>query len=173
MSFSLRTTIRDLVAPEHQLSCSRSLWHTLLRDLARRGDSRRESGAFLLGEQRQGRRRIVRCVPYDDLDPHCLDTGVVVFDGAGYGPLWELCRSTGLAVVADIHTHPGAPWQSEADRKHPMIALPGHVALIVPNLAQHIVPPDALGIYEYRGDHQWQDRSGQRADQFFYVGIWG
>lgn len=173
MNFSLRATIRACVAPEHRLSCSRVLWRRLLRELARRGDGRRESGAFLLGEQREDRRCIVRFVPYDDLDPRCLDSGVVVFDGAGYGPLWELCRNTGLEVVADIHSHPGAPWQSGADRVHPMIALPGHVALIVPNLAQRIVAPEELGIYEYGGGHRWQDRSGQRAGRFFYVGIWG
>lgn len=172
MSFSLRATIRALVAPEHRLSCSRELWRDLLRELARRGDGRRESGAFLLGEQREGRRRIVRFVPYDDLDPRCLDSGVVVFDGAGYGPLWTLCRDSGLEVVADIHTHPGAPWQSGADRVHPMVALPGHVALIVPNFAQRVVPPAELGVYEYEGGHRWQDRSGPRSGRFFYVGIW-
>lgn len=173
MSFSLRATIRARVAPEHRLSCSRRLWHALLRELARRGDGHHESGAFLLGERREDRQRIIRFVPYDDLDPRCLDSGVVVFDGAGYGPLWELCRSTGLEVVADIHTHPGDPWQSGSDRVHPMVALPGHLALIVPNLARRIVPPAQLGIYEYEGGHRWQNRSGQRADRFFYVGIWG
>lgn len=125
MSFSLRATIRGLVAPEHRLSCSSTLWRAGLAELCRRGEDHHESGAFLLG-QRHGQRRAVRCfVYYDDLDPCCLDSGIVVFDGAGYGPLWQLCRETGLEVVADVHTHGGVARQSGADRDHPWSPPPG------------------------------------------------
>jgi len=54
-----------------------------------------------------------------------------------------------------------------------MIALPGHIALIVPDFAERLVVADELGIYEYKGEHQWTDHSGKRADKFFYVGFWG
>ena len=39
-----------------------------------------------------------------------------------------MCRETGLSVVADVHTHGGIPRQSDADRRHPMIAVTGHIA---------------------------------------------
>lgn len=173
MSFSIRRTMRALVAPEHRLSCSSKLWRTGLEELRRRGGERRESGAFLLGT-RQGDRRVVeRFVFYDDLDPRCLDTGIVVFDGAGYGPLWRMCRETDSRVVADVHTHPGEAHQSSTDRRNPMVAERGHLALIVPEFARRKVGPSVLGIYEYEGEHRWRDHSGKDGGRFFYVGMWG
>src|SRR5579871_2672857 len=121
MTFSIRATIRALAAPEHRLSCSATRWRGGLHELARRGEGHHESGAFLLGRQHGGRRVVERFVYYDDLDPYCLDTGIVVFDGAGFGPLWALCRETGLRVVADVHTHGGGrARQSPLDRDNPM-----------------------------------------------------
>lgn len=173
MNFSLRAIIRGLVAPEHKLSCTTKIWTEGLVELRRRGKGRHESGAFLLGTNTGGKRHIERFVFYDDLDAHCLDTGIVVFDGVGYGPLWQLCTKTGLSVVADVHTHPGAPIQSGADQKHPMIALAGHIALIVPGFAAKVVRANELGIYEYEGSHRWNNRSGNNAGSYFYVGMWG
>ncbi len=141
--------------------------------MRRRGEGRRESGAFLLGDLDGERRAVERFVFYDDLDPRCLDTGIVVFDGSKYPLLWRLCRETGLKVVADVHTHPGPARQSASDRANPMIAKPGHVALIVPDLARRAVGASELGVYEYEGDHRWRDHSGHEAGKFFYVGIWG
>jgi hypothetical protein len=174
MSFSIRATIRALAAPRHRLSCPANVWRAGLVELGRRGEGRHESGAFLLGHQRGERRSVVEFVYYDDLDPHCLDTGIVEFDGAGYGPLWQRCNEMGLRVVADVHTH-GATCarQSTLDRDNPMIAKAGHIALIVPEFAQRVVGPAQLGVYEYRGQHRWHDRSGRQAAAFFYVGVWG
>lgn len=180
MSFSIPATIRalatSLLASEHRLACPAPLWHSGIAELRRRGSGRRESGAFLLGERavRGGmeRRRVRRFVYFDDLDPRCLESGIVVFDGAGFGPLWRLCRESGLAVVADVHTHPGIARQSDADRRHPMIATPGHFALIVPDFAARVPASADLGVYEYTGGHQWRDFSGPTASRIFYTGRW-
>ena len=172
MSISIRRTIRALVAPEHCLSCPPRLWRELLVELCRRGEERRESGAFLLGKEHGGRQSVERVMYYDDLDPRCLDHGIIEFDGAGYDPLWRLCGDAGLRVVADVHTHPGKPFQSEADRTSPMVAQAGHVALIVPDFAKNMAHPSQLGIYQYCGQHRWHDRSGPRADRFLYIGFW-
>src|SRR5208337_3840601 len=109
MTSLIRAIIQGLVAPEHQLSCSTRRWAEGLSELRRRGKGYRESGAFLLGKNEKGKRRVSRFIYYDDLEPHCLDSGVVIFDGSGYGPLWQTCRETGMNVIADIHTHPGLP----------------------------------------------------------------
>lgn len=170
MITSIRAIIRAFVRPDHRLSCSRALWRELLKELHRRGENRRESGAFLLGCFDGPRRRIEHIVYYDDLDSQCLDTGIVVFDGAKFGQLFEIARELSLKVVADVHTHGGRPWQSEDDRTHPAIKQAGHVALIVPLFARHVVPPRDLGVYEYEGEYQWCDRSGAAADRFFYIG---
>lgn len=133
----------------------------------------RESGAFLLGLQSADKRRIVRFAYYDDLDPHCLDDGYVNFDGRAYSKLWDLCRQTGLSVVADVHTHPGIARQSLLDQQNPMIAQAGHVAILVPNFAQQPERANKLGVYEYQGDYQWKEYYGQAATRYFYRGMWG
>ncbi len=173
MNFSIRATIRGFVAPDHRLSCSTPLWRNGLRELHRRGGGCRESGAFLLGQQIGVQRVIRQFVFYDDLDPHALDSGIVVFDGAGYGPLWRLCRERQLRVVADVHTHADIARQSRDDRNNPMVATAGHIAIIVPNFAQHLNCYASLGVYEYAGAHQWHDHSGPSVKRFFYIGLWG
>ena len=169
----IRAIILGLVAPKHVLRCSRKIWKDGLIELRRRGGGRRESGAFLLGRTLKGKRQVLRFVYYDDLDPHCLESGVVVFKSPGYGTLWQLCRETGLSVVADVHTHPTIAIQSDADRRHPMIAVPGHIALIVPYFANRISHPCEMGIYKYLGAHMWENCSGKKADRMFYIGRWG
>lgn len=173
MTCSIRATIRALVAPRHSLSCSRSIWRKGLVELKRRGEGRHESGAFLLGYIISGRRAITDFVYYDDLDPRCLDAGGVIIDGTAYGMLWKYCRKTGLQVIGDVHTHPGRPWQSPTDQKNPMIGNTGHIALIVPDYAERLVGSADLGIYEYRGEHQWKEYLGMAANKFFYIGLWG
>ncbi|HZT94750.1 MAG TPA: hypothetical protein VE985_09760 [Gaiellaceae bacterium] len=140
------------------------LWGELLRELAARGGGVRESGAFLLGPPPvdSSPRRALEVAYYDDLDPTSL-TGGISFSGSAYGRLWDVCDERGLAVVADVHTHPSRHVaQSSIDRAHPMLAERGHVALIVPNFAQGRVDPADVGMHEYLGDGEW--RSTFRAD---------
>jgi proteasome lid subunit RPN8/RPN11 len=173
MNFSIARTIRRLLAPRHELSCSWLLWRRLCSALRQRGRGRtRESGAFLLGRlDPDGRRRITDYVLYDDLDPACLDSGIVRFDGWHFGALWAHCKARDLAVVADVHVHPGAADQSDSDRAHPMISQHGHIALILPDFASPPLRRASLGIYRYQGAKQWTViRRSQRTD-FFQIGI--
>jgi len=170
MSFSIRATMCQLLHPQHEISCSSMLWQYLTDNLRRRGGGYRESGAFLLGSNYSGRARIKKIVFYDDLDPHSLESGIVRIDGRYFGKLWDICRQTRLAVVADVHTHPRGSAQSPSDRNNPMIARSGHIAFIIPNYATSSRCFDDLGIYRYLGNHRWltvRDRS------FLYVGVWG
>lgn len=149
-----------------RLTIARALWKTLVLDLRRRGDARRESGAFLLAPP--GVRQVSAYLCYDDLDPTALDEGIIVFQGAGYVRLWDFCMERQLRVVADVHTHPDK-WveQSHSDRTHPMAGTPGHVALIVSHFAcfnDHSL--EGVGVYRYRGNHRWEDRS---KDNFFQI----
>lgn len=172
MNFSIAKIIRRVVAPRHELSCSWRLWRRLLKDLRERGRNRtRESGAFLLGQRVEGRARVVDFVLYDDLDPHCLDTGIVQFDGRYFGKLWEICKERKVSVVADIHVHPGGVGQSEADRQHPMISRAGHVALIVGYFAAPRVKRRNVGIYKYKGSKQWDIVPAKNRQRFFHVGV--
>jgi proteasome lid subunit RPN8/RPN11 len=146
-------------------TCPKKLWEALLAELARRGNGEHECGAFLLGIDRN----ISQIVYYDNLAPGCLDSGVVVFPGSGYTPLWDYCAANGLRVIADIHTHPWGPHQSLLDRQNPMIAQHGHLALIVPDFALRPVPISEVGIYAYIGNHQWLNLSGPGAPEIFHL----
>ncbi|WP_168708848.1 Mov34/MPN/PAD-1 family protein [Metallibacterium scheffleri] len=133
------------------MTISRWIWRRLIGELHRRGQERRESGAFLLGV-RQGPRASVRdfCC-YDELDPSALDDGYVTLHSRGLKALWAQCRARQLDVVADVHTHPGPDTrQSTLDRRHPMVPVDGHIALIVPNFA-HTTRwrLDGVGVHEY------------------------
>jgi proteasome lid subunit RPN8/RPN11 len=146
------------------------LWRQIIGELAARGHGDRESGAFLLGQVGSGRvRRVFDVIYYDDLDERCL-TGGISFDGSAYGRLWDQCGERGLPVIADVHTHPGpGVAQSSTDRAHPMIAQAGHIALIVPDFAQHTVSPSQVGVHEYLGDGEWDSHLGRAAARRFHI----
>lgn len=135
-----------------------------------RGGGRGESGAFLLGRRpTRGPIRIVAFVLYDDLDPHCLETGIIRFNGRCFGQLWTICEQMGLEVVADVHTHPGGCDQSASDQAHPMIARAGHIAMIVPRFARPGVRREEVGLYRYQGAQTWQTVEPQNRGHFFIL----
>ena len=173
MDFSFTATIRGFVAREHRLSCSSRRWRRTIAELDRRGRRRHEAGVFLLGTQRDGRRQVLDAVFYDDLDSRAYETGVCVLHGDAFAKLWAICREKSLTVVADAHTHGGVALQSVSDKANPMVACPGHIAIIVPDFARWPTQPTRLGIYEYRGGHEWFDRGATTAPGYFYTGIWG
>lgn len=154
-------------APARGVEIRKRLFTTLMSELARRGNGMHESGAFLLGTAApetgspEDTRQVVEAIAfYDDLDPGCL-TGNISFTADGYTALATLCRRKHLRVIADIHTHPG-PWvsQSQVDAAHPMVALPGHVALIAPHYAQGVADARELGVHVYQGNRQWTSYFG-------------
>ena len=135
-----------------------ALWTRTILQLRRRGASRRESGAFLLGPENGRGPRVTTFVCYDDLDPNAYESGAIAFHAAGYAALWRYCGERKLQVLADVHTHPGTGvLQSWIDQKNPMIPTVGHTALIVPNFGR--TPWWTLkdvGVYEYVGNFKWR-----------------
>ena len=138
------------------LKISSSLWQKMLAQLRKRGGGERESGAFMLTPA--ATREIDSFICYDDLDPAALEMGIITFHAAGFVRLWDHCQRHGLTVVADVHTHPtGWTGQSESDRTHPMVAIKGHVALILPDYAaanNRLL--NGASVYEYKGNHKWK-----------------
>lgn len=131
-------------------------WRRLVKQLKARGFGKRETGAFLLGEKDTG--LITDFICYNDLDPHAFDSGIIVFHGDGYIPLWTYCTQKKLKVLADVHTHPGE-WtgQSASDQKHPMIAQKGHIALIIPSFAtKRNQLLNGVGVHEFLGELKWK-----------------
>jgi hypothetical protein len=145
------------------------VWAAGVRELKRRTlGSHRESGAFLLGREADGQRRILEFVFYDDIDPQALDTGVVHLHGNKLPKLWALCRSRGYGVIADIHVHPGGYGQSDSDQANPVIPKAGHLAFIIPNFAQAQTTPGRIGMYEYLGNGAWAEHTA-KGSSFFHL----
>lgn len=165
-------TIWAFRRPHHKLlRLKREQWRNLIEELGRRGEGRRESGAFLLAP-RSERSLVTRIEYYDDLDPRCL-TGNIHFHGLAFSKLWDICDSEGLVVVADVHTHPGASVrQSAIDMENPMVARAGHIALIVPHLATRSVRPRQVGVHQYAGDEGWASSFGREAAARIGVKRW-
>jgi proteasome lid subunit RPN8/RPN11 len=118
-----------------------------------------------LGTKGSAIRTIEHFVPYDEVDPNCLQ-GTIEFDGSKMDLVWDECRRLGLRVVADVHTHPHGFMQSGADRANPMIPESGHIALIVPKFASKDFFPGQIGIFEFLGVGQWVNHR-KKGPRFF------
>lgn len=94
---------------------------------------------------------------FDDLEPGSL-TGAVHLTHVAYARLGQICAATELVVLGDVHTHPGSSVaQSHTDRANPLLATPGHLALIVPYFAQGSPRPADVASYRYLGDDGWKE----------------
>jgi proteasome lid subunit RPN8/RPN11 len=131
----------------------------MITELARRGEGRRDSGAFLLcGEPRTA----TRVVYLDDLDPNCLTAGIE-FDGLAYSKLWDICDAERRRAIGDVHTHPGpGVCHSNIDAANPMIAQAGHIAVIALHFAQRLADAGDVGVHRYDGNG-WQTWTGKAA----------
>lgn len=142
----------------------------MIEELGRRGlNGHREAGAFLLGARGSGDRRVKRVVYFDDLDSDCL-VGNIHIRASGFSRLWDLCESETLQVIADVHTHPGITVsQSDTDRDNPMIALTGHIAIIVPCYGTQLVEAHQVGVHEYRGECGWKSWFSRRVKRVLRI----
>lgn len=141
------------------------LWANLVEHLRLQGAGVRESGAFLLGRKTETGRLLTRYLPYEQLQVDALHDDYVSLTAASFAKLWDLCRASGLTVVGDVHTHRFGAGQSRSDRTNPMIALAGHIAIIVPRFAQGEVRLQDLEMYVYEGNHRWATFSGSGVAQ--------
>lgn len=137
-----------------EFSISVFLWFQLVAGLRKRGKGRSESGGYLLGKP--GKSKVVKVVFYDQFDKTVSDSGIIQFKGAA--AFFEYLANQKLEVLADIHSHPTTnTQQSDSDKRHPMIRLKGHIAIIAPNYARNpfILPKDC-SVYKYLGNFDWE-----------------
>ena len=154
------TFFKAATTPAPLLELPASLWTELMAHLRAQGAGVRESGAFLLGQRTDAGRVVLRFLPYEQLQADVFSHDYVSLKANSFAKLWAVCRAAGMTVVADVHTHPFGPGQSRSDRANPMVALKGHIALIVPRFAKGNPRPRDLGLYVYQGNHQWASYSG-------------
>jgi proteasome lid subunit RPN8/RPN11 len=155
--------------PRPLLEFDCDFYRQLIRDLARSGRGVKESGAFLLGTV-EPIRRITDYLLYEEIAPQtALMHDYVALTGTDMAAAWDACRAKGLQVVADIHTHPGAPVQSVSDRAHPIVSIAGHVAVIVPDFAVHGTETKDLGVHLFLGNGRWESYFSDVAQDCVYL----
>jgi hypothetical protein len=142
------------------LEISDQLWSGLILHLRTQGNGVRESGAFLLGRSTSAGRAITAFLPYEELQADALHKDYVALSAASFSKLWTICREHDLNVMADVHTHRFGPQQSPSDKANPMVALAGHIAIIVPRFAQGLIQLSDIGVHVYQGNHQWKSQFG-------------
>lgn len=146
------------------LEMNRTIYNALITDLANSGHGIKESGAFLLGHIDEHKRQISSYLMYDIVATESSHKhAYVAFTAEEMAIAWEHCYTTGLQVLADIHTHPMGPSQSITDRAHPIVSVAGHVALIVPYFAMRKPEPIDLGVHVFEGAGRWRSMFGQAA----------
>lgn len=145
------------------------VWADLISDLKRRGKHHRESGAFLLAQTADDDNIVRTWLPYDVLAPESLNYAYVRLEPVAFSRLWAFCSKHQMKVIADVHTHPKEPVQSLSDRSHPMIALNGHIAIIVPNFAQNFPRPFDCSFNVYLGNNRWVNCYREQADKLIYA----
>lgn len=155
--------------PASQLEFPAALWIGLIDHLRQQGRGIRESGAFLLGTKSGDRRWVKGYLPYEELQADALNEDYVSLSAASFSKLWTVCQEHSMSVVADVHTHRFGPQQSRSDRANPMVALAGHLAIIVPQFAQGVVRLEDIGIHQYQGSHQWESRFGEQVSQIIQM----
>lgn len=107
-----------------------------------------------------GDRHVESFVAYDDLDATALHTEAVRVRTGAFSRLYDLCEQRKQRVVADIHAHPRLAYPSPIDKANPMMAVPGHIALIVPNYARLPVHLDEMTFNVYQGPGRWFTATG-------------
>ena len=155
--------------PKSCLHLSRALWTELTCELHRRTEGCHESGAFLMGRKNGTEREATAVIYYDQLDPEAYSTDVCMLHADAFGRLWDQCAMLGVSVIADVHVHPFGACQSRADKENPMIAQPGHLALIFPLMARPPIRRWAVGVYEYLGDHRWCSHGGRHVSSLLKI----
>lgn len=162
------------MAGDKHIKIPRLTWMGLVRDLRKRGQGCRESGAFLLGKVDSADRRVESFICYDDLDPQALEDGIIVFHACGFSALWELCSKRGLEVLVDVHTHPTADVrQSDVDKEYPMLPVMGHIALILPRYGKTSKwSLSGVGVNVYQGARQWSSTRGDAPQSPIQLCIW-
>jgi proteasome lid subunit RPN8/RPN11 len=150
------------------------VWAKMIFQLRRRGAGKGESGAFFVGRRLGITGRVTTYICYDDLDPRAIQTGAITFHAEGYAALWQYCKREKLEILADAHTHPGASVkQSGIDRRHPMMPVVGHIAIIIPNYAHtHWWSLKSVGVYEYLGNFKWRTYGDSEKCRRIKLTIW-
>jgi hypothetical protein len=98
-------------------------------------------------------------------------------DGVGYfvegDTLFRLNRalaSSGLRLIAQVHSHPTIAYHSEADDRYAIVTAEGGLSLVVPNFGKAPLDPSSWAVYRLASG-QWEHVEQWEAKRLLRVGI--
>jgi hypothetical protein len=98
-------------------------------------------------------------------------------DGVGYfvegDTLFRLNRvlaSSGLRLIAQVHSHPAHAYHSEADDRYAIVTAEGGLSLVVPNFGKAPLDPSAWAVYRLTSG-QWEHVERPDAQKLLRVGV--
>lgn len=96
-------------------------------------------------------------------------------EGVGYfvtgETLFELNRdlsTTGLRLIAQVHSHPTQAYHSEADDKYAIVTREGGLSLVVPDFGRALAHPSGWAIYRLHSG-EWQPLNEAAVASMFNV----
>ncbi len=145
LGFCAMTAIRlDSV---HHISINPGVIETTLGVLQRFGVEECEGLVLWIGEVAQGHARVTKAV-VPDQRPIKSEEGVGYFvDGQALFDLNRKLADTGMRLIAQVHSHPGEAYHSEADDRYAIVTAEGGLSLVVPDFGRASADPTSWAVY--------------------------
>jgi hypothetical protein len=84
-------------------------------------------------------------------NPIRSESGVGYFvEGATLFDLNRALSTTGLRLIAQVHSHPGEAYHSDADDRYAIVTAEGGLSLVVPNFGRAPLDPNFWAIYRLK-----------------------
>jgi len=74
-----------------------------------------------------------------------------------------------MQLIAQIHSHPGLAYHSEADNRYPIVDTYGGISIVVPNFATGEVSLKEAAVFRLALDKTWNKLSDKEVDSLFKV----
>ena len=75
----------------------------------------------------------------------------------------------GLVLPAQVHSHPGDAYHSEADDADPIVATLGGVSIVVPDFASGPVSPSTWAVYRLVPSEGWVELTADEVDDLIVI----
>jgi hypothetical protein len=139
-----------------------------LEALQRFGAQRLEGLVLWLGDIDADRAHVVRAV-VPEQQAISNENGVGYFvSGETLFKLNQSLSESGLRLIAQIHSHPGEAYHSEADDRYAIVTADGGLSLVVPDFGRAPADPTMWAVYRL-SNGRWQELSSQQARRLLRV----
>lgn len=131
----------------HKISVDSNVIAATLSVLRQFGAHEREGLVLWIGEVAQDRACVTRAI-VPDQQPIKEEKGVGYFvDGMTLFELNRKLADSGMRLIAQVHSHPGEAYHSEADDRYAIVTADGGLSLVVPDFGRAPADPIFWAVY--------------------------